>query len=497
MQPCPWCVLQRLIFLGDRRFAVLGLVWRGRPAPASPATFGLLLAACGIAAALWQLLRRGEFGVVQSDPRRPHRHRDQLERAAARRLRGARELRRCGRRRARRAVPDMVGAGLRSSALSCWFASCAGAPEFESEETVPLDAADAPADIAATVATLFRRDSRKVLATLIRLLGDFDLAEEAMHDAFMAAVEQWPRDGIPANPCAWLVSAGRFKAIDAHPPARPLRRDRRRLAERIDGDRRRGRAGTDEESVEDDRLRLIFTCCHPSLPPDAQVALTLREMCGLTTEEIARAFLTPRPDPGPAHRPGKGEDPRRPHSLSGAGAPRSCLTGSMPCCASSTWSSTKAIRPPPATSLTRPDLSAEAIRLGRLLVELLPEREAMGLLALMLLHESRSCRAHRRPRRARPARRPGSVAVGSARRSMKGAALGANAPLLVACASVPTRCRRRSRPCTPARRAPRRPTGPRSSASTTSSSGRTRRRWSRSTGPSRSRCATAPPPACR
>ena len=144
------------------------------------------------------------------------------------------------------------------------------------------------------VDAVYRADSRRVLATLIRLLGDFDLAEEAMHDAFSAAVERWPRDGVPANPRAWLVSAGRFKAIDG------IRRRARFdaslgvIAERLD-------AGTpdpaawDDDRLEDDRLRLIFTCCHPALPPDAQIALTLREVCGLTTEEIARACLTTAP----------------------------------------------------------------------------------------------------------------------------------------------------------------------------------------------------------
>jgi RNA polymerase sigma-70 factor (ECF subfamily) len=146
------------------------------------------------------------------------------------------------------------------------------------------------------VEAVYRTDSRRVLATLIRLLGDFDLAEEALHEAFAAAVEQWPRDGLPANPRAWLVSAGRFKAIDG------LRRRARfdaslaELAERIDADTQdAGTGGPDGESVEDDRLRLIFTCCHPALARDAQVALTLREVCGLTTEEIARAFLAAAP----------------------------------------------------------------------------------------------------------------------------------------------------------------------------------------------------------
>ena len=141
---------------------------------------------------------------------------------------------------------------------------------------------------------VYRAQSRRVFATLVRLLGDFDLAEEALHDAFMSALEQWPRDGMPANPRAWLVSAGRFKAIDT------MRRRSRfdaalaELAKRLDTDAD-GAAEPDEEGVEDDRLRLIFTCCHPALPPDARVALTLREVCGLTTEEIARAFLTGPP----------------------------------------------------------------------------------------------------------------------------------------------------------------------------------------------------------
>src|SRR5688572_9118694 len=147
----------------------------------------------------------------------------------------------------------------------------------------------------AAVDAVYRSDSRRVLATLIRLLGDFDLAEEALHEAFTAAVERWPRDGAPANPRAWLVSTGRFKAID-----RIRRRTRfdatlAELAERLEADTADMATTTDAEDVEDDRLRLIFTCCHPALPPEAQVALTLREVCGLTTEEIARAFLTAPP----------------------------------------------------------------------------------------------------------------------------------------------------------------------------------------------------------
>ncbi len=225
-----------------------------------------------------------------------------------------------------------------------------------------------------------------MFATLIRLLGDFDVAEEALHDAFRAALEQWPREGVPANPRAWLVSAGRFKAIDG------IRRRARfdSLEDRVD----EVEAIADEaspwatKSVEDDRLRLIFTCCHPALAPDAQVALTLREVCGLTTEEIAQAFLTRRADARAAHRAGEGQDPRRAHSVSGAdagGAARAArrvlrviyLVFNEGYSASS------------GQSVTRVDLSGEAIRLGRLLVELLPEPEAIGLLALMLLHESR------------------------------------------------------------------------------------------------------------
>ncbi len=153
---------------------------------------------------------------------------------------------------------------------------------------------DAAERMREVVDAVYRADSRRVLATLIRLLGDFDLAEEALHDAFMAAVERWPRDGMPEKPRAWLVSTGRFKAIDT------LRRRARfdaslaQIAARLDATVPEAGAGEDEE-VEDDRLRLIFTCCHPALPPDAQVALTLREVCGLTTEEIARAFLTAPP----------------------------------------------------------------------------------------------------------------------------------------------------------------------------------------------------------
>jgi RNA polymerase sigma-70 factor (ECF subfamily) len=233
----------------------------------------------------------------------------------------------------------------------------------------------------------FRTESRRVHATLIRLLGDFDLAEEGLQEAFTAAVERWPREGVPANPRAWLVSTGRFKAIDS------LRRRARfdgsigAIAEQL-GDGVTRPQDVDDEDLEDDQLRLIFTCCHPALPPDAQIALTLREVCGLTTEEIARAFLTPAPTLAqrivrakakikaariPYQVPERGELPERLASVLHV----IYLVFNEGYSASS------------GNSLTRPDLSAEAIRLGRLLVELLPEPEAMGLLALMLLHESR------------------------------------------------------------------------------------------------------------
>jgi RNA polymerase sigma-70 factor (ECF subfamily) len=237
-----------------------------------------------------------------------------------------------------------------------------------------------------TVNAVYLSDSRQVLATLIRLLGDFDVAEEALHDAFRAALEQWPRDGVPANPRAWLVSAGRFKAIDG------IRR--RKRFDQLDEESNADTAvidppeWTDEESVEDDRLRLIFTCCHPALAPDAQVALTLREVCGLTTEEIARAFLTPAPTLAQriVRAKGKIRDAHIPYQVpTQAELPDRLdavlrviyLVFNEGYAASS------------GASVIRLDLSGEAIRLGRLLVELLPEPEAIGLLGLMLLQESR------------------------------------------------------------------------------------------------------------
>ncbi len=246
---------------------------------------------------------------------------------------------------------------------------------------------DVAAQVRETVDAVYRSESRRVLATLIRLLGDFDLAEEALHEAFATAVEQWSRDGVPANPRAWLVSTGRFKAIDT------LRRRARHdasllaLAERLDADLRKS-AGPEMVAVEDDRLRLIFTCCHPALPPEAQISLTLREVCGLTTEEIASAFLTAPPTLAqrivrakakiraakiPYQIPSREELPDR----LGTVLHVIYLVFNEGYSASS------------GESLTRPDLSGEAIRLGRLLLELLPEPEVRGLVALMLLHESR------------------------------------------------------------------------------------------------------------
>jgi RNA polymerase sigma-70 factor (ECF subfamily) len=238
-----------------------------------------------------------------------------------------------------------------------------------------------------TVNAVYVAESRRVLATLIRLLGDFEAAEEALQDAFRAALEQWPRDGVPANPRAWLVSAGRFKAIDAmRRRARFDQLDESAAAEQIAG--RDAAAWADEESVEDDRLRLVFTCCHPALAPDGQIALTLREVCGLTTEEIAQAFLTPAPTLAQrivrakakirsARIPYRVPDPAELPARLGAVLRVIYLVFNEGYAASS------------GTSVTRHDLSSEAIRLGRLLVELLPEPEARGLLALMLLHESR------------------------------------------------------------------------------------------------------------
>ncbi len=238
--------------------------------------------------------------------------------------------------------------------------------------------------IRSQVDAIYRTESRRVFATLIRLLGDFDLAEEALHEAFTAAVTQWHRDGMPANPRSWLVSAGRFKAIDT------IRRRNRfdSLLPEIDPDDPIDSNLQDEEDVQDDLLRLIFTCCHPALSLEAQVALTLREVCGLTTEEIASAFLIApatlaqrivraktkiRTANIPYQVPSLPDLPDR----SDAVLQTIYLVFNESYAASS------------GASLTRADLADEAIRLGRLVIELLPDSEAIGLLALMLLQESR------------------------------------------------------------------------------------------------------------
>jgi RNA polymerase sigma-70 factor (ECF subfamily) len=254
-----------------------------------------------------------------------------------------------------------------------------------------IDRKPQPGSIATTenarhvVDAVYRSDSRRIFATLVRLLGDFDIAEEALHDAFKTALEQWPRDGVPVNPRAWLVSTGRFKAIDAIRRGRRLQPLPDDIDQRLTADDGKE---TDDSGVEDDRLRLIFTCCHPALSPDAQVAMTLREVCGLTTEEVARAFLAP-----PAtlaqrivRAKAKIRNARIPYEIpSQIDLPDrlDAVLRVVYLVFNEGYSASS------GAAVTRHDLSSEAIRLGRLLVELLPEPEAVGLLALMLLQESR------------------------------------------------------------------------------------------------------------
>jgi len=244
---------------------------------------------------------------------------------------------------------------------------------------------DIAAQVRDRVDAIYRSDSRRVLATLIRLLGDFDLAEEALHDAFATAVEQWAEKGIPANPRAWLISTGRFKAVDRLRKAARFESADGAALDRLEATEM---PEQEEEGVEDDRLRLIFTCCHPALSPDAQIALTLREVCGLTTEEVAHAFLTPPPTLAQriVRAKGKIRDARIPYEIPS----RSDLAARLDSVLHVIYLVfNEGYLASSGASLTRADLSVEAIRLGRLLVELLPEPEAMGLLALMLLHEAR------------------------------------------------------------------------------------------------------------
>jgi RNA polymerase sigma-70 factor (ECF subfamily) len=239
------------------------------------------------------------------------------------------------------------------------------------------------AQVRETLDAVWRSESRRVLATLIRLLGDFDLAEEALGDAFTAALEAWPREGVPANPRAWLVSAGRFRGIDVIRRRARFDASLARLAERVESE-----PAPDSEDIADDRLRLIFTCCHPALQPEAQLALTLREVCGLTTEEVARACLVTAPALAQriVRAKAKIRDARIPYQVpSRAELPArlEAVLRVVYLVFNEGWTASA------GDALVRTDISGEALRLGHLLVELLPEPEAQGLLALMLLHDAR------------------------------------------------------------------------------------------------------------
>jgi RNA polymerase sigma-70 factor, ECF subfamily len=249
----------------------------------------------------------------------------------------------------------------------------------------------APEQLSKTIETLYRSESGRVLATLVRLLGDLDLAEEAMHEAFAAALEFWPQTGIPDKPRPWLISTARFKAIDVIRRRARFDGAQRDLVAHLESrviDAPGGNEETGDEEIEDDRLRLMFTCCHPALPPEGQVALTLREICGLTTEEIARAFLvTPatlaqrivrakakiRETPIPYEVPTPQELPER----------LDAVLQVVYLVFNEGYSAAA------GAEVTRAELTGEAIRLGRLLAGLQPEPEVNGLLALMLLQESR------------------------------------------------------------------------------------------------------------
>jgi RNA polymerase sigma-70 factor (ECF subfamily) len=241
-------------------------------------------------------------------------------------------------------------------------------------------------DIRTHLDAVYRTEAGRILATLIRLLGDFDLAEDAMHDAFAVALHRWPVEGVPANARAWLISAGRFKAIDALRRRTRFDASQHDIAETLHGGE--PAAAAVGEELPDDRLKLIFTCCHPALAPDARTALTLREVCGLTTEEIARAFLTSAPTIAQriVRAKAKIRDERIPYQVpSGAELPEriGAVLAVIYLLFNEGYSASS------GPSLTRVELSAEAIRLGRVMLELLPEPEVIGLVALMLLHESR------------------------------------------------------------------------------------------------------------
>ena len=239
-----------------------------------------------------------------------------------------------------------------------------------------------PEQLSKTIETLYRSESGRILATLVHLLGDLDLAEEAMHEAFAAALDTWPQTGIPENPRPWLISTARFKAIDAMRQRARFDAAQRDLALRLEA--RINEASHEDEEIEDDRLRLIFTCCHPVLPPEGQVALTLREVCGLTTEEIARAFLvTPATL---AQRIVRAKAVIRDKAIPYQAPDLQELSARLGAVLQVVYLIFNAGY---SAEATRAELSCEAIRLGRLLLDLLPEPEVMGLLGLMLLQESR------------------------------------------------------------------------------------------------------------